>query len=58
MTDLSPIGTLLPSFRRVAAELDDETLEALLLAGEAESTPGYLLALLAEYERRAKTVKP
>lgn len=57
MSDLSPIGTLLPSFRRVAAELSDDDLEALLLAGERESTKEYLSVLLIEYEERAKAVK-
>ncbi len=52
MTDITPMGVLLPSHRKVARELSDDDLEALLLAGEAESTPAYLLALLKEWDRR------
>lgn len=44
----------LPSHRLIASELPDEELERLLLAGEAECSPGYLLALLREFDRRAE----
>jgi hypothetical protein len=57
MNEHAPPILYLPSHRKVARELSDEALEELLLAGDAESSPGYLLALLAEYERRAKAVK-
>ncbi len=56
MTDITPMGVLLPSHRKVARELSDDDLEALLLAGEAESTPAYLLALLKEWDRRNEPV--
>ncbi len=52
MSDITPLGVLLPSHRKVAAELSDDDLETLLRAGLEESSPGYCLALLMEYERR------
>ncbi len=44
---------LLPIGKR-PEDLTDDELESLLLAGEAESTPRYLLDLLKEYDRRAE----
>lgn len=49
---------VLPSHRKVAGELTDSELETLILAGEAESSPAFLLALVAEYDRRASVGAP
>ena len=42
----------LPSWTRVASEYTDAQLEAALEDGEDESSPGFLLAVLAEWDRR------
>lgn len=49
---------VLPSHRKVAGELTDAQIEELLLAGPAESSEAFLLALVAELDRRAEIGPP